>query len=33
MAYDPIPFIIPVLATGYILAVYVLLRLVQRSRA
>lgn len=33
MAYDTIPLIIPVLATGYVLTVYVLLKLAQRSRA
>jgi hypothetical protein len=33
MFYDPIPLTIPILATGYVLAIYLLLRLVQRSRA
>jgi hypothetical protein len=33
MFYDPIPLTIPILATGYVLAIYFLLRLVQRSRA
>jgi hypothetical protein len=33
MAYDPLPLIIPALATGYVLTVYILLKLAQRSRA
>lgn len=33
MAYDAIPLIIPILATGYVLTVYVLLKLAERSRA
>lgn len=33
MTYNGIPFIIPILATGYLLAVYLLLMLFQRSRA
>lgn len=33
MTYDSIPLIIPILATGYVLAVYVLLRLAERSGA
>jgi hypothetical protein len=33
MFYDPIPLTIPILATGYVLAIYFLLKLVQRSRA
>jgi hypothetical protein len=33
MVYDNIPLIIPILATGYVLTIYVLLRLAQRSRA
>jgi hypothetical protein len=31
--YDGIPLIIPILAAGYLLVIYVLLMLVQRSRA
>lgn len=33
MTYNGIPFIIPFLAAGYILAIYLLLMFVQRSRA
>lgn len=33
MTYNNIPLIIPVLATGYLLVVYLLLMLVERSRA
>jgi hypothetical protein len=33
MTYNGIPFIIPVLAAGYLLTVYLLLMLVQRLQA
>jgi hypothetical protein len=33
MTYDGVPLIIPILAAGYLLVIYVLLMLVQRSRA
>jgi hypothetical protein len=33
MVYDTIPLIIPVLATGYVLTIYVLLKLAERSQA
>lgn len=32
MAYDSIPYLIPILATGYVVTVYVLLKLAERSR-
>lgn len=33
MSYDSIPLIIPILATGYVVTIYVLLKLAQRSEA
>jgi hypothetical protein len=33
MTYDNIPLIIPILATGYVLTIYVLLKLAERSQA
>jgi hypothetical protein len=33
MEYNTIPLIIPILATGYVITIYVLLKLAERSRA